>query len=408
MEIKYTRVRAKNFLLYRSISFLAYAPKIVKSQQSKSGLQISNTQIITIPNIKDQVAWFITGVAQSDGSFSLSVILNKEKTKIQNLRLKFSIEMTKESLPLLKKIKQSLACGNILIRDDRNMVNYSVESLSELWHNVIPHFLNYPLIGSKNYSFYKFFQVLTILYPLRGKSKDKLTLAKAVITGWNMNSKEEIIEELNSETVELKRSKHNNLKRTKKNLNFLLNLIDPANTTTTSQEIEKEIKFPLIDSWYHNSQYSLFSLNIYYILGIIEGDGSFYVGLRQNKTSPVRFGFNITTHLGDLSLLYAIKFRLCCGNVKIKGDTWCRFETEGQKDLRNVLIRLVESGPNEGKLLGAKSLNYEIFKKVMCLFVNKKHLQKEGLEEIVKTIYSGSDYKNRKLSLEDYLKSLNK
>lgn len=139
-------------------------------------------------------------------------------------------------------------------------------------------------------------------------------------------------------------------------------------------------------------------------MGIIEGDGSFYVGLRQNKTSPVRFGFNITTHLGDLSLLYAIKFRLCCGNVKIKGETWCRFEIEGQKDLRNVIIRVVESGPNKGELLGAKSLNYKIFKKVMCLFVNKKHLEEKGLEEIVRMIYSGSDYKNRKLSLEDYLK----
>jgi hypothetical protein len=46
-------------------------------------------------------------------------------------------------------------------------------------------------------------------------------------------------------------------------------------------------------------------INIYFIIGIIEGDGSFYVGLRTNR--KVRFGFNITTHIYELDLLYKIK-----------------------------------------------------------------------------------------------------
>lgn len=54
----------------------------------------------------------------------------------------------------------------------------------------------------------------------------------------------------------------------------------------------------------------MFTFNIYFIIGLIEGDGSFYVGLRKNKilSKTIRFGFNITTQLSDLFLLYAIKF----------------------------------------------------------------------------------------------------
>jgi LAGLIDADG endonuclease len=57
-------------------------------------------------------------------------------------------------------------------------------------------------------------------------------------------------------------------------------------------------------------------LNIYFIIGLIEGDGSFYFGLRNNR--KIRFGFNITTNIEELYLLYKIKFRLNFGIVKIK------------------------------------------------------------------------------------------
>jgi len=57
-------------------------------------------------------------------------------------------------------------------------------------------------------------------------------------------------------------------------------------------------------------------LNNYFILGVIEGDGSFYVSLRLNK--KIRFGFNIGTHINEIDLLYAIKRYLDCGVVENK------------------------------------------------------------------------------------------
>jgi len=96
------------------------------------------------------------------------------------------------------------------------------------------------------------------------------------------------------------------------------------------------------------------SINNYFLIGIIEGDGSFYVSLRKN--GGVRFGFNITTHILELDMLYAIKIYLDCGIVIIK-PTWCRFVVEGNKDLINILMVIVDSVG----LLGSKADNYLLF-----------------------------------------------
>ena len=83
------------------------------------------------------------------------------------------------------------------------------------------------------------------------------------------------------------------------------------------------------------------ALNVYFIIGLIEGDGSFYTGMRGN--SKIRFGFSITTHIAELDLLYQIKRIFNCGNVKIKAKNWCRYEVEGSKQLNEIFIPLVNS-----------------------------------------------------------------
>ena len=135
------------------------------------------TKIATVPNLNNQIAWFITGIVQSDGFFTFSILRDKERTKIQKLKIVFGVEMVKESLPLLLKIQEYFGCGTIDIPLNRNSVLFRIDSIQELWHKVVPHFLNYPLIDSKLNSFYKFLQVLIIIYPYYNKSKNKLILA---------------------------------------------------------------------------------------------------------------------------------------------------------------------------------------------------------------------------------------
>lgn len=57
-------------------------------------------------------------------------------------------------------------------------------------------------------------------------------------------------------------------------------------------------------------------------------------------------------------------------------------------------------------LIGSKAQNYDVFKQVMELFVSKEHLDKDGLIKILNIDYSGTDFKNRKLNLNDYFNSI--
>jgi hypothetical protein len=141
-------------------------------------------------------------------------------------------------------------------------------------------------------------------------------------------------------------------------------------------------------------------LNSYFLIGIIEGDGSFYIGLRPNR--KLRFGFNITTHIDDIDLLYRIKFFLNCGLVRVTGKNHCRYEVEGTKQLINILVPLVQSIG----LIGAKSINFQLFKEALHLYANNERPRSTevGFNRILKLAYSTpqSD-KNKKLTISEYL-----
>lgn len=347
-----------------------------------------------------KLAWVITGLVQSDGSLGMRITKYQDSIRI---RLALVIEMTIDSLPLLEQVRAYFGCGTITLNLNRNSCVYTVTSLSELWHIIVPHFLNYPLYGAKYLSFYKFLRVLTLIYPIRGKNSDKLTLAKAVLLGWDINGSsyrkdEELYIILNKlmPSLNLAELHHTDKEMVSKNLLKIESQLDI--------ESSRNILNSFLTLTYLE-QNKMQTINLYFILGVIEGDGSFYVGLREN--GKIRFGFNITTSSEDIMLLFSIKLVLGCGNVKYKSSSWCRYEVEGNKDLRNTLMLIVKLSPfgysNEERLIGSKSKNYEIFKKAMEIFLKKGHMGKEGLRQIAQLVYSGSPQKNRKLTLEEYL-----
>lgn len=352
--------------------------------------------IIKLNNAAANLPWLITGLVQSDGSLGMRIIKYNQSFRV---RLSLVIEMTMESLHLLEQVQSYFGCGFINLNHKRNTCIYTVTDVSALWHVIVPHFLKYPLYGAKYLSFYKFLLVLTLIYPIRGSNSDKLTLARAIFLGWSINGigyrKEEELYKI---------------------LNLLLpslNLDETLNQNILNMEkIEALLNIEKIKNIFNDSltkqyldQNRIHTINPYFILGVIEGDGSFYVGLREN--GKIRFGFNITTSADDIMLLFYIKLALNCGNVKYKSTSWCRFEVEGSKDLRNVLMSIVKLSPFGDRLLGSKSNNYEIFRKVMEIFLKKGHMEKEGLRQIALLVYSGSTLKNRKLTLEEFLKKHN-
>jgi hypothetical protein len=99
-----------------------------------------------------------------------------------------------------------------------------------------------------------------------------------------------------------------------------------------------------------------------YILGIIEGDGSFIVSFLSSQ-SIYRFEFNITTSIEDISILILIKLKLGCGKIEIH-DTWCRLVIHKFNELTNIIIPLIDSIQNYRVdnlgLITSKAHNYKI------------------------------------------------
>jgi hypothetical protein len=332
----------------------------------------TNMKIIRTP--KNKFAWIVTGLFQSDGYFSLIIKKNKTSKFGIDVSLVLGINLTLDSLPLLQQVQIYFGCGKISIDKTRKMCLFSITDLSSLWHIVLPQFMLYPFFGDKQVSFIRFVQILTLLYPYNKKVKSALLLGKVIYLGYFLNPGS------NRTTTEFK------------NLFKILNLDIKIVITSINQEHLNNITK-------YFKQNNTF-INIYFIIGVIEGDGSFYVGLRTNR--KIRFGFNITTHIYELDLLYKIKWFLNCGNTKIKSDNWCRYEVEGSKILRNLFIPLVDSIG----LLGSKANNFETFKEAMNIFTKKEHLTDEGLRKLVEIVYNNTSKKGigRKYTLEQYLK----
>src|SRR5882672_449286 len=156
------------------------------------------------------------------------------------------------------------------------------------YHNTT--FYKFSLLWCKKNMFIKFVHALTLLYPYFNKDKPKLLLGKLIYLSNSMNIVSNIIE---YKTLDL--YKKINIK---------------------PEEIIGNLK-PLSNTL--NYFYPLVALNIYFIIGVIEGDGSFYIGLRENR--KIRFGFSITTHIQEIDLLYKIKWFLNCGIAKPKSNT---------------------------------------------------------------------------------------
>ena len=139
----------------------------------------------------NKLAWIVSGVTQSDGSFGISFKMTNSKFgyKISPF---YRIELTLASINLINTIHKFFnnqgANGRTGIRMLRGTCYYEITDLYSLWHVVVPHFLKYPLYGYKQIVFYKFVQILALLYPYFNKKyKPDLIIGKILYLTLNLN-----------------------------------------------------------------------------------------------------------------------------------------------------------------------------------------------------------------------------
>lgn len=135
-------------------------------------------------------------------------------------------------------------------------------------------------------------------------------------------------------------------------------------------------------------------LNSDYVVGLVDGEGSFTVYLRNpNEIKNVRRRtkaeprFYIKLIENDKNILYELKKYFGCGNVYFQKDNrpnhqnCYRYEVTNRKDLRKVIIPFFKKHKLK---LKSKQKDFKIFCELMAGIENNEHLIKSGLIKLFK------------------------
>ena len=123
---------------------------------------------------------FVTGLTDADGCFSISIFKRDKIEHKKGVKLTFTIKMLKNEAELLNMIKSFFACGNLYHHKDGTL-DFKIQDFHSLKNRVIPHFLKYPLRGTKYLDFTSFREAFNIIENkehLREEGVSKLYLIK--------------------------------------------------------------------------------------------------------------------------------------------------------------------------------------------------------------------------------------
>jgi len=123
--------------------------------------------------------------------------------------------------------------------------------------------------------------------------------------------------------------------------------------------------------------------NPYYITGLVDAEGSFGVYFTKYNKSKAGYliqpNFQITLHKNDYALLETIKLYFNgVGGIYKDGKSLYKYSVRSLKDLDGILNHF-EKYP----LLTQKWADFNLFKQVVLMLINKRHLSEDGLKEIV-------------------------
>lgn len=306
---------------------------------------------------------WIAGFTQSDGSFVVGFETQSGKLSIRP-RPMFILTQSYTEFEMFKALHSYLGVGRL--QKNRNNVTLIVTSINEIISVLIPLFDKHPLHGSKIIS-YQIFKEVSLMM----KAKKHLTLEgtlQILELAYFMNP---------GTTLRTIESKEVILKTLIKNYGKL--------------PIIPEIKLPELNLPK--------PINLEFIRGEVDGDGSFNVSFRTDRR---RIGVNFTVihELSDLSVLNELQQFFKCGSVyKLKSNA-ARFQVQTVNDILNN-IEPVFKGI---KFNTVKQKQYEIFIEVCKLIETKGYKKDEDLKNIVDLAWDmNNSGTNRRISKEEYI-----
>lgn len=115
-----------------------------------------------------------------------------------------------------------------------------------------------------------------------------------------------------------------------------------------------------------------------WVVGFIDGEGTFVVDIIRNKTIAlglqVPLRFVITQHIRDNVLMDRIQEFFGCGSISRDGDTKLQLRIRAFNELETKVFPLLETYP----LQTQKALDAQAFKQVHSIIKDKLHLTSDG------------------------------
>lgn len=280
-------------------------------------------------------SWFVTGLIDAEGSFSVSVLKSSSTKTGWAVNARFKITAHISDLDLMLNLKNFFGedLGKIVIFKDT--CTYRVDKLKDILEVIIPHFDKYPPVTQKLADYILFKEIVGLM-----KNKEHLTLD-------GLNKILSYKASLNLGLSEELKEKFSNIEPVKRPL-----------------IINKDIPSP------------------FWVAGFTSGDGSFYLIIRANelnKIPRIDIGFSITQHARDTLLLEKFITFFNCGRIKkdYRGSVHYYLVTS-IKDITNNIIPFF----NKYNTKGVKSLNFASWCEGAEIIKCKGHLSEEGVEQI--------------------------
>ena len=291
----------------------------MKNIDNNSSLEISIPMLIT-KYIKLN-PYFVTGLTEAEGSFSIGKHKdNRAKHKV-SIGLRFKITMLINEIDLLQNLKSFFKCGFIAINKDGS-VDFLVRDIQSLDQAIVPHFLKYPLRGTKYLDFLDFKNAMDLI-----KNQEHLT-------------------------------------------RLGIDKLTEMSTSMNSFRIHKELYSP---SHAITSNSNYIPLDGHYINGFIAGDGC--LALNTKDANFARMSLQISQHRNNrLLLLSMANYFKSPSKIYYHDTNSIQLTLSGTKLWETIIFNHFSVYP----LHGTKNLRLDKFLSIRKLMLNKEHLMKIG------------------------------
>lgn len=144
-----------------------------------------------------------------------------------------------------------------------------------------------------------------------------------------------------------------------------------------------------------------------YISGFVDGEGCFCVSFQPSKRHKfgweVRPSFSVSQNADRAELLYIIQKEWKCGFIRPdRSDRTIKYEVRNVQDLMEKVLPHFQANP----LASSKQQDVQRFHRICELVHGGRHLETEGLSEIVKVAMEMNPSGKRKYQASDILRSL--